>query len=66
MQKSVMELSSWPFSVIWMLSHQVKKQIGKHRRLWQLKKDGYLFGRGVQDDKGPSMAALYAVKALLK
>ena len=28
-------------------------------------KDGYLFGRGVQDDKGPSMAALYAVKALL-
>ena len=28
-------------------------------------KDGYIFGRGVQDDKGPSMAALYAVKALL-
>ena len=28
-------------------------------------KDGYLIGRGVQDDKGPSMAALYAVKALL-
>ena len=27
--------------------------------------DGYIFGRGVQDDKGPSMAALYAVKALL-
>ena len=28
-------------------------------------KDGFIFGRGVQDDKGPSMAALYAVKALL-
>ena len=28
-------------------------------------KDDYIFGRGVQDDKGPSMAALYAVKALL-
>ena len=28
-------------------------------------KDGWFFGRGVQDDKGPSMAALYAVKALL-
>lgn len=28
-------------------------------------KGGWIFGRGVQDDKGPSMAALYAVKALL-
>ena len=28
-------------------------------------KDGWIFGRGVQDDKGPSMAALYVVKALL-
>ena len=28
-------------------------------------KDGWIFGRGVQDDKGPSMAALYAAKALL-
>lgn len=28
-------------------------------------KDSWIFGRGVQDDKGPSMAALYAVKALL-
>ena len=28
-------------------------------------KDGWIFGRGVQDDKGPSMAALYAVKSLL-
>lgn len=26
-------------------------------------KDGWVFGRGVQDDKGPSLAALYAVKA---
>ncbi len=25
----------------------------------------YIIGRGVQDDKGPSMAALFAVKALL-
>ena len=28
-------------------------------------KDGWLIGRGVQDDKGPSLAALYAVKRLL-
>ena len=28
-------------------------------------KDGWLIGRGVQDDKGPSLAALYAVKSLL-
>lgn len=28
-------------------------------------KDGHLHGRGTQDDKGPSMMALYAVKALL-
>ncbi|HHV8231544.1 TPA: dipeptidase [Streptococcus pneumoniae] len=28
-------------------------------------KDGWIFGRGVQDDKGPSLAALYAVKSLL-
>lgn len=28
-------------------------------------KDGQLYGRGVQDDKGPSMAALFAVKALM-
>ncbi|MGT2846711.1 dipeptidase [Streptococcus massiliensis] len=28
-------------------------------------KDGIIYGRGVQDDKGPSMVALYAVKALI-
>ncbi|MGX7108203.1 M20 family metallopeptidase [Facklamia miroungae] len=28
-------------------------------------RDGALFGRGTQDDKGPSIAALYALKALL-
>ena len=28
-------------------------------------KDGIIYGRGSQDDKGPSMAALYAVKALM-
>ncbi len=28
-------------------------------------RDGQLYGRGVQDDKGPSMLALYAVKALM-
>ncbi|MTV83280.1 M20 family metallopeptidase [Secundilactobacillus folii] len=28
-------------------------------------KDGIIYGRGVQDDKGPSIAALYAVKALM-
>ena len=27
-------------------------------------KDGAIYGRGVQDDKGPSVAALYAVKAV--
>lgn len=31
-----------------------------------VEKDGHLYGRGVQDDKGPSMLALYAVKALLE
>ncbi|WP_334352426.1 M20 family metallopeptidase [Companilactobacillus sp. HBUAS56257] len=28
-------------------------------------KDGKLYGRGTQDDKGPTMAAIYAVKAIL-
>ena len=28
-------------------------------------KNDHLVGRGVQDDKGPSMAALFAVKALM-
>ena len=28
-------------------------------------KDGWIHGRGVQDDKGPSLGALYAVKALM-
>lgn len=28
-------------------------------------RDGVIYGRGVQDDKGPSMAALFAVKALM-
>ncbi|PMR92784.1 hypothetical protein C1M49_01610 [Streptococcus intermedius] len=28
-------------------------------------KDGWIHGRGVQDDKGPSLAALYAVKSLM-
>ena len=27
--------------------------------------DGYIYGRGTQDDKGPTIAARYAVKALL-
>lgn len=27
--------------------------------------DGHIYGRGTQDDKGPSMAALFAVKALV-
>ncbi|MET3643596.1 dipeptidase [Streptococcus gallinaceus] len=29
-------------------------------------RDGKLYGRGVQDDKGPTMLALYAVKALVE
>lgn len=29
-------------------------------------KDGYLYGRGVLDDKGPMLACLYAVDALVK
>ena len=28
-------------------------------------RDGRIYGRGAQDDKGPSLAALYAVKSLL-
>ncbi len=28
-------------------------------------KDGYIIGRGSEDDKGPSMSAMYAVKALM-
>lgn len=27
--------------------------------------DGYIYGRGTQDDKGPTIATMYAVKALL-
>lgn len=27
--------------------------------------DGYIYGRGTQDDKGPTIAAMYSVKALL-
>ncbi|MFV0555872.1 MAG: M20 family metallopeptidase [Lactovum sp.] len=30
-----------------------------------IEKDGVLIGRGTQDDKGPSVAALYAVKSLM-
>ncbi|KKF49547.1 dipeptidase [Streptococcus uberis] len=41
------------------------------RSLWKtdpfdcVEKEGRLYGRGTQDDKGPSMMALYAVKALM-
>lgn len=28
-------------------------------------KDGVIYGRGVQDDKGPMLAAMYAIKALI-
>ena len=38
MQKSVMELSSWPFSVIWMLFHQVMIRTGRRRLLKPLSK----------------------------
>lgn len=30
-----------------------------------VERDGMLFGRGTQDDKGPTLAALFAVKALM-
>lgn len=41
------------------------------RSLWKtdpfdcVERDGKLYGRGTQDDKGPSMMALFAVKALM-
>ena len=31
-----------------------------------VEKDGMLYGRGTQDDKGPMLAALFAVKALMQ
>ena len=30
-----------------------------------IEEDGYIYGRGTQDDKGPTIATMYAVKALL-
>ena len=30
-----------------------------------IEKDGMLYGRGTQDDKGPLLASLFAVKALM-
>jgi acetylornithine deacetylase/succinyl-diaminopimelate desuccinylase-like protein len=30
-----------------------------------VEKDGMIFGRGTQDDKGPLLASLFAVKALM-
>ena len=30
-----------------------------------VEKDGMMYGRGTQDDKGPMLAALFAVKALM-
>ncbi len=37
----------------------------EHNPFQPVIKDGFLSGRGVQDDKGPMMAAAYAVKALI-
>lgn len=36
-----------------------------HHPFDPVEQDGMLFGRGAQDDKGPMMAALFAVKALM-
>lgn len=37
----------------------------KHNPFEAIEEDGYIYGRGTQDDKGPTIAAMYAVKALL-
>lgn len=37
----------------------------EHDPFEPVEKDGMLYGRGTQDDKGPLFAALYAVKALM-
>ncbi len=42
-----------------------KLQDWDHDPFDPVEKDGRLFGRGTQDDKGPLLAALYAVKALI-
>jgi predicted dipeptidase len=42
-----------------------KREDWKNDPFDPVEKDGMLYGRGTQDDKGPLMAALFAVKALL-
>lgn len=37
----------------------------KHNPFEAVEEDGYIYGRGTQDDKGPTIAAMYAVKVLL-
>ncbi len=36
----------------------------KHNPFEMLNEEGYLYGRGVSDDKGPMVASLYAMKAI--
>jgi succinyl-diaminopimelate desuccinylase len=42
-----------------------KREDWAHDPFDPVEKDGMLYGRGTQDDKGPLLAALYAVRALI-
>lgn len=42
-----------------------KLEVWEHGPFDPIEKDGMLYGRGTQDDKGPLLASLFAVKALM-
>ena len=49
----------------WTSSRPANWRTGRPDRLIRLKRMAMLYGRGTQDDKGPLLAALFAVKALM-